>query len=347
MSRKDPILFTSHFKSTPALVLLFLVVIELGVRIFTFGLQAIVSWQKYDPMPLQMTALVAAFPDEKLGWKLRPSLDTFYKGQVFTTNSHGFRDRERSVIPTPERSRLAVLGRSYEMGTGVGDAETWPAQLEDQFFQGRTDVLNFGVEGYSMLQVEAAFHRFAKNFKAQCVLLPLFYEEIDTVIQLQANPLPTTLEKLSVSAWAEHFYLPRWVQQSFWWALFRHGSGDWSYLPLPSWRKPREMVAADSFATVVQRLVAAIQKENASVFLLPLPRLIRSSDKLYEKGRRLLDVYAHSQTNVVLVKELEQLHGDIGLAALATPGDPHFGGEFLERIADIVHTAVVRSKLCK
>lgn len=348
MQIKELTSFISHFKNSAIFVVLTLLVgLEIVLRILTFGWTTICDWQKYDPISLQATSLVTSFPDSKLGWKLKPDLHSFYKGRSFTTNSHGFRDHERSVIPKSGIPRIAVLGRSYEMGVGVKNEDTWPNRLEKQYFQDQVEVLNFGVEAYSWGQVEANFHRFAKNFKSNCVALPVFYEEIDTLVPSAASKLPSLWEKYALaSSWADHFYLPRLMQQSFWWLFFRHGSGDWAYLPQQEITKFQEKITVEPFSTVIQRLVATIQQEGATVIILPLPRLIRNSDLLYLKGRRLIEIYARTQKNVHIVKDLESLHDTVSIRDIAIPGDPHFNSEILDQIASITFKALKNEKIC-
>lgn len=358
MPLKEEILSILRFRKTTGFaVVVALVLAELALRGFTFGFAAFTSPLSYDPVSLVETANVVPFPDRKLAWRLRSSVVTQYKGQAFATNAHGFRDRERAVVAEPGQSRIAVLGRSYEMGTGVADSQTWPALLEREFFQNhhrnhnKVEVLNFGVEAYSWQQVEATFHRFAKNFRPSCVLLPVFYEEIDTLIPTQAQTLRPA--GFSLVAWAEHFYLPRVAQQGLWWLVFRHGGGDWLYFPRGASRPHAEgaMVTAEPFITVIQRLVASIRSEGMDVAILPLPRLIRTSDHLYEKGRRLFELFArsmaHATPQVSLLQELESLHQAVGLQDVAIPGETHFGAAFNQTLAEKTFLALKKTSACR
>lgn len=64
------------------------------------------------------------------------------------TNSHGQRDRERT-LPKPDGvRRILLLGDSVVEGYGLRESETISHQLEDLYSDESTEVLNFGVSAY-------------------------------------------------------------------------------------------------------------------------------------------------------------------------------------------------------
>ena len=79
------------------------------------------------------------------------------------TNSHGLRDRERSLEKPPGGRRVILLGDSIVEGHGIREADTISRQLERLYADGKTEVLNFGVSGYctlaeiEMLEVKGVF----------------------------------------------------------------------------------------------------------------------------------------------------------------------------------------------
>ncbi|RYZ93509.1 MAG: hypothetical protein EOP06_00625 [Proteobacteria bacterium] len=245
------------------------------------------------------------------------------------------------MISDPQKGRIAVLGRSYEMGTGVADDETWPYFLENDFYRGKFEVLNFGVEAYSWVQIEATFHRFAKNFQPRCVLIPIFYEEIDSYTPLEAPPLPSGWRD-SVSALnvAENFYLPRFIQQLFWWSIYRHGSTDWNLLSRPVSRSKVSSLRGEHITSIIQRLSNATQKTGAHVVFVPMPRLVKTSDKLYRIGRNLLEIYQTANPSIHVAREMEDLQGTVTIHDIAIPGDPHLDPDFNRKIASKVHDAL-------
>ncbi len=91
-------------------------------------------------------ALVA---DPHRGHKMASSLRASYPdNRVLTTNQTGARGRRDHAIPKPSGVlRIVVLGDSITLGHGVGDHETWPAQLE-ALLPG-SEVVNLGCEAYA------------------------------------------------------------------------------------------------------------------------------------------------------------------------------------------------------
>jgi D-alanyl-lipoteichoic acid acyltransferase DltB (MBOAT superfamily) len=94
-----------------------------------------------------------------LGYDLQPNAHITFLGQPFSTNALGFRGREYSKEKPPGVFRIAVLGPSHVMGSGVADADTFPALLEARLNQPagaqpgmRYEVLNFGVAGFALTQ---------------------------------------------------------------------------------------------------------------------------------------------------------------------------------------------------
>jgi D-alanyl-lipoteichoic acid acyltransferase DltB (MBOAT superfamily) len=90
---------------------------------------------------------------------LRPSRHTVWNGNAFSTNRWGMRDQEYVEAKPAGTLRIALLGPSHVMGNGVGDGETFEALVEDRLnhdlpagpYQ-RVELLNFGVDGYSLPQ---------------------------------------------------------------------------------------------------------------------------------------------------------------------------------------------------
>jgi hypothetical protein len=109
--------------------------------------------------------------------ELQPGLDTIYKGQRFSTNSAGLRDREYPVHRAPGTYRIAVLGPSLVMGFGLADGESFEAQLEERLASragpGKVELLNFAFEGHSLTQQLATFERKVKPFAPDLVLVTL------------------------------------------------------------------------------------------------------------------------------------------------------------------------------
>jgi hypothetical protein len=96
--------------------------------------------------------------DDFLLGDLRPNVKIILMDQPLTTNQWGMRDREHPLVKPAGTYRIAVLGPSHVMGSGVADGETFSDFLEERL-NGQTkpgtnicyEVLNFGVPAYSLL----------------------------------------------------------------------------------------------------------------------------------------------------------------------------------------------------
>ena len=82
-----------------------------------------------------------------------PNQQGILKGSVFSTNSHGMRDREYSREKPPGTFRIALFGASHDAGSGVADGQTYEAVAESLLNSGgdgatRVELLNFATAGY-------------------------------------------------------------------------------------------------------------------------------------------------------------------------------------------------------
>ena len=89
-----------------------------------------------------------------LKYELRPDLATEFHDRPFTTNRWGMRDRDYALEKPAGVRRIALLGSSNVMGSGVADDETFESLLEERLAaEGRRiEILNFAVEAYRPLQ---------------------------------------------------------------------------------------------------------------------------------------------------------------------------------------------------
>ncbi len=62
----------------------------------------------------------------------RPSASTVFRGGLFSTNRWGFRDQDYKKTPRPNTVRVAVLGPSFVLGSGVNNGEPFEQVLEDR-----------------------------------------------------------------------------------------------------------------------------------------------------------------------------------------------------------------------
>ena len=74
------------------------------------------------------------YPQVLLNVRVRqkPDLRDHFKMQPFETNSHGMRDREYSPEKPPNTFRIAVVGDSFTMGSGVAIEDVFHSRIESR-----------------------------------------------------------------------------------------------------------------------------------------------------------------------------------------------------------------------
>ena len=110
--------------------------------------------------------------------ELRPDVHIVFEDQPLTTNHWGMRDRNRLLAKPEGTYRIALLGPSHVMGSGVADGETFADFLEERLNRParpetniRYEVINFGVAGYSLLQQLAMLEERAVRFQPDAVFI--------------------------------------------------------------------------------------------------------------------------------------------------------------------------------
>lgn len=115
----------------------------------------------YEGMPddfirsLRVAGLARSTGDEQ-DFELIPDAEGRFVGEIVRTNRWGMRDRDYSLIPPPGVTRIALIGPSTAMGSGVQQDEVFEAIVEERLNRssnGRDaspiEILNFGVAGYT------------------------------------------------------------------------------------------------------------------------------------------------------------------------------------------------------
>ena len=152
-------------------------------ELFAVGIDNPGLRQAYDRAPadwqrIQETSAWRPRDVEKTGWplptpggELVPGARIEFKHAPLTVNRHGMRDRPRELPKPAEAHRLALLGSSHAMGSGVADDATFAARLTAEGVgDAPFEVLNFAVAGYSVLDDLARLELDALPFAPDAVL---------------------------------------------------------------------------------------------------------------------------------------------------------------------------------
>ncbi|WP_298419148.1 SGNH/GDSL hydrolase family protein [uncultured Kordia sp.] len=123
---------------------------ELIARVYFFG-GAAFSYSKTNSFGIFNNSGVSKYSEtEGLRYELTPNLDTKYKLVDFKTNAEGFRDKDHK--PSKNMKKVAVLGDSFTMGTGVSENELFVQKTEELLnVPHKTyEFFNFGISGYGL-----------------------------------------------------------------------------------------------------------------------------------------------------------------------------------------------------
>ncbi|RMD95041.1 MAG: hypothetical protein D6813_01090 [Calditrichaeota bacterium] len=137
-------------------------------------------WQLYmkkpdNWVPISKTDIVH-YTHDFLGIELKPSSSIIFHGKKLSTNRWGMRDQEYTKERPDGTYRIAVVGGSLVMGSGVADGQTFECFLENRLNQGsdgeiynKYEILNFGVGGYGPIRRMMALERKALSFGPNAV----------------------------------------------------------------------------------------------------------------------------------------------------------------------------------
>jgi D-alanyl-lipoteichoic acid acyltransferase DltB (MBOAT superfamily) len=128
------------------------------------------------------TGVLRERPHDMLTRDLLPSKQVVWNGQTLSTNRWGMRDREYERDKPARTLRIALLGPSFVMGSGVSDGETFEnlveARLQREFRNPAYDsveILNFAVEGHTVPEQVAMLQDRVLAFAPDLVIATHYY----------------------------------------------------------------------------------------------------------------------------------------------------------------------------
>jgi len=114
--------------------------------------------------------------DPELGWRPLPNVekigDIWGVSRPASTNSHGWRDRERTYAKRRGTLRAVAIGDSFTFGVGVDDGERFTDVLSAKMQQ--LEVVNLGVAGYGPDQELRALELYGVEYQPDLVFLTIF-----------------------------------------------------------------------------------------------------------------------------------------------------------------------------
>jgi hypothetical protein len=135
------------------------VVLELSYRVYLFGPTGFSPAKVGSFSLIFSSGLVQPAANRDVWYELKPDQNTLFRGAPFRTNAQGLADDEYPLEKPANTIRVAVLGASWAMGSGVKLEETFHSVLERQFNSAggsvRYEFINFGVEFYGLQEIVA------------------------------------------------------------------------------------------------------------------------------------------------------------------------------------------------
>lgn len=148
--------------------------LEQGFRCWLFGWKAFDIEALRNNVPINNAGFMVQSPFDDIYWALKPNLDLSFKLARLTTNSHGLADREYPLEKPANSYRIAVLGDSYSMSSGVDTDKSFHALLETrmnkegkQFYE----IINFAVGGFGLERYNATLEHIVPTWRPDAILL--------------------------------------------------------------------------------------------------------------------------------------------------------------------------------
>jgi len=171
-----------------------LLLLELSVRIYLFGLAGLHIGKVDSVQTIWETGFLSASTERKLGYEFKPNVDGYFKLARFRTNSRGLRDREYSLEKPPDTFRVAVLGASYALPSGVEIEDAFHSVLEERLTAESSsrayEFINFAVGAYGPRQLLAMLQLRALAYDPDLVLFIATRLSMPVLRSAWDKPLP-------------------------------------------------------------------------------------------------------------------------------------------------------------
>lgn len=160
-----------------AFALAIVALLELSLRFYIFGLDAISYSKMNSHLLLIDSGLVQPAANTDIYFELRPNLDTFFRGERLVSNSRGLPDKEYAIDKPDDVFRIAVVGSSWTMATSVELDETYHAILEERlndiYAAQKFEVIDFALEFYGLGEMVANVRYKALDYDPDMIIFSI------------------------------------------------------------------------------------------------------------------------------------------------------------------------------
>ncbi len=151
--------------------------LEVSLRAFYFGTDGFFPTKLNSYRVIIDSELVQAADNTEVYYELKPNQDRLLSGKPVRTNSHGLADQEYSIDKPDNTYRIAVVGSSWSMATGVATDDSYQALIEtrlnDLFPDRNTEVINFAVEYYGLSEIIGSARHKAMAYDPDMMILAI------------------------------------------------------------------------------------------------------------------------------------------------------------------------------
>ncbi len=331
---------------------------EIGVRLQNFGLSGITHWKRYDPSPLADTFIITPVENPSIKFRLKPSLNTYFRGAPFSTNGSGFRDRPFSISKTPGTKRVAVLGASMEMGTGVRDEEAYSRQLQkllDVSHPHKFEILNFAVGSYNYEQLVYYYEEFVAPYEPDIIFIPVGLSQTDEWNLDQTAPEGTFLgnglpkETSALVKIKDLLDLRKKIKSfSFFYLLLNNFNSGFSQAYLSPWPRRTPEISLKTkttplepnkktYRTLLEDFIEKRHEESIRVILVSLKRPKEGALVNFLKDKENLESWIRKQKECYFIDTHPELDDKIDLWDCIYLGDNHPNAKVHRLYAEVIY----------
>ena len=152
-----------------------LILLETAYRFYLFGWDAFSIEKVNSVNALGLSDLLQRSSNPDLVFELKPNVDTYFKLVPFQTNTHGLRDKEYPLDKPEDVLRVAVLGDSFTLPSGVAIEDAFHSLLEDRLNLDngtvRYEFINFAVGAYTLQQYLSTIRYKALEYDPDLILI--------------------------------------------------------------------------------------------------------------------------------------------------------------------------------
>ncbi len=150
-------------------------ILEFAYRCFLFGIDGLSIKKVNSTHSIGLSGMLKPSADPEVIYELKPNLDTFFKLVRFKTNAYGLRDKAYTFKKLESVFRIAVVGDSYTMPSGIEIEDAFHTLLEERLNREQKkisyEVINFGVGGYQLRQYLGVIKHKASKYDPDMILI--------------------------------------------------------------------------------------------------------------------------------------------------------------------------------